>query len=64
LKDLTYITEHHFDARWRSQAAAVNVISSQLEKMIAAFEQLHDTWPNPFIYMCHSLREILDKFGI
>jgi len=35
LKDLTYITEHHFDARWRSKATAVNVISSQLEKMIA-----------------------------
>jgi len=36
-KDLTYITEHHFDARWRSKAAAVNIISSQLEKMIAVF---------------------------
>jgi len=42
LKDLTCITEHHFDARWRSKAAAVNAISSQLEKMIAVFEQLHD----------------------
>jgi hypothetical protein len=43
VKDLTYITEHHFDARWRSKAAAVNAISSQLEKMIAVFEQLDGT---------------------
>jgi hypothetical protein len=43
LEDLTYTTEQHFDARWRSKAAAMNAISSQLEKMIAVFEQLHDT---------------------
>jgi hypothetical protein len=43
LKDLTYITEYDFDARWRSKAAAVNAISGQLEKMIAVYEQLHDT---------------------
>jgi hypothetical protein len=43
LNDLTYVTEHRFDARWRSKAAAANAISSQLEKMVAVFEQLHDT---------------------
>jgi hypothetical protein len=41
LKDFVNITvKRHADTRWNSKAAAVNVISCQLEKVIAALEQL------------------------
>jgi hypothetical protein len=33
----------HSDTRWCKKAAAVNAILSQLEKVIAALEQLCDT---------------------
>jgi hypothetical protein len=33
----------HSDTRWSSKAAAVNAISRQLEKVIAALERLCDT---------------------
>jgi hypothetical protein len=35
--------KRHSDTRWSSKAVAVNAISRQLEKVIAALEQLHDT---------------------
>jgi hypothetical protein len=35
--------KRHSDTRWSSEAAAVNAISRQLEKVMAAFEQLRDT---------------------
>jgi hypothetical protein len=35
--------KRHSDTRWSSGAAAVNAISRQLEKVMAAFEQLRDT---------------------
>jgi alpha-ketoglutarate-dependent taurine dioxygenase len=35
--------KRHSDTRWSSKAAAVNAISRQLEKVIAALEQLYDT---------------------
>jgi hypothetical protein len=39
LKDFANITvKHHSDTRWSSKAAAVNAISRQLEKVIAALE--------------------------
>jgi hypothetical protein len=44
LKDFVNITvKRHSDSRWSSKAAAVNAISRQLEKVIAALEQLCDT---------------------
>jgi hypothetical protein len=35
--------KHHFDCRWSLKAAAVNATSYQLEKVIAALEQLCNT---------------------
>jgi hypothetical protein len=35
--------KRHSDTRWNSKAAALNAISCQLEKVIAAPEQLRDT---------------------
>jgi hypothetical protein len=35
--------KRHSDTRWSSKAVAVNAISRQLEKVIAALEQLYDT---------------------
>jgi hypothetical protein len=35
--------KRHSDTRWSSKAAAVNASSHQLEKVIAALEQLCDT---------------------
>jgi hypothetical protein len=50
LKDFVIITvKRHSDTRWSSKAAAVNAISRQLEKVIAALEQL-----------CVSLTDTLD----
>jgi hypothetical protein len=44
LKDFVNITmKRHSDTGWSSKAAAVNAISRQLEKVIAALEQLCDT---------------------
>jgi hypothetical protein len=44
LKDfVNIIVKRHSDTRWSSKAAAVNAISCQLEKVIAALEQLCDT---------------------
>jgi hypothetical protein len=44
LKDFVNITvKRHSDTRWSSKAAVVNAISRQLEKVIAALEQLCDT---------------------
>jgi hypothetical protein len=44
LKDFVKITlKRHSDTRWSSKAAAVNASSRQLEKVIAALEQLCDT---------------------
>jgi hypothetical protein len=44
LKDFVNITvKRHSDTRWSSKAAAVNSISRQLEKVIAALQQLYDT---------------------
>jgi hypothetical protein len=34
---------HHSDTRWSLKTAAVNAISHQLEKIIAAFKHLCDT---------------------
>jgi hypothetical protein len=44
MKDFVSITvKRRSDSRWGSKAAAVNAISRQLEKVIAALEQLCDT---------------------
>jgi hypothetical protein len=44
LKDFVNITvKRHSDTRWSPKAAAVNAISCQLVKVIAALEQLCDT---------------------
>jgi hypothetical protein len=44
LKDFVNITvKRHSGTRWSSKAAVVNAISRQLEKVIAALEQLCDT---------------------
>jgi hypothetical protein len=40
--------KRHSDTRWRPNAAAVNTISRQLEKVIAALEQLRDTATETF----------------
>jgi hypothetical protein len=44
LKYFVNITvKRHSDTRWSSKTAAMNAITRQLEKVIAALEQLYDT---------------------
>jgi hypothetical protein len=42
-KTVSITVKRHSDTRWSSKVVAVNAILRQLEKVIAALEQLYDT---------------------